>query len=175
MKKVAITGGIGTGKTYISNYFVQMGIPVFYADEEAKKCYENPEIIKNIHSFFGDKVFTNGRIDFKKLSEYVFRDPQKREIVNQLIHPKVMEMFDAWAAEQQAPSVMMESAILFENELDKFFDLVIVVDAPMEVRIERIKKRNPNLSEEEIVSRIQAQMPQEEKCRRANLVIDNRG
>ena len=175
MKKVAITGGIGTGKTYISHFFVEMGIPVFYADEEAKKCYEDPEIIEAIHTRMGDKVFTDKTIDFKKLAEYVFQDPKQREFVNQLIHPKVMERFDTWAAEQQAPSVMMESAILFEHGLDKFFDLVIVVDAPMEVRIERIKKRNPNLSEEEIVSRIQAQMPQEEKCRRANLVIDNRG
>ena len=175
MKKLAITGGIGTGKTYISQFFVQMGIPVFYADEEAKKCYGDPEVIEAIHSCFGDKVFTDQKIDFKKLAEYVFQDPQRREFVNQLIHPKVMERFGTWAAEQQAPSVMMESAILFENGLDKFFDLVIVVDAPMNVRIERVKKRNPNLSEEEIVSRIQAQMPQEEKCRRANIVIDNRG
>ena len=70
---------------------------------------------------------------------------------------------------------MMESAILFENDLDKFFDLVLVVDAPLEVRIERIKKRNPNLTEQEIMTRIKAQMPQEEKCRRADMVIDNRG
>ena len=175
MKRVAITGGIGTGKTYISHFFVQMGIPVFYADEDAKKCYEDAEIIESIHSYFGDKVFTDKKIDFNKLAEYVFQDPKKKEFINQLIHPKVMERFDAWAKTQQSPSVMMETAILFENGLEKFFDLVIVVDAPMEVRIERIKKRNPNLSEEEILTRINAQMPQEEKCKRANLVIDNRG
>lgn len=175
MRKVAITGGIGTGKTFISQIFVKMGIPVFYADEEAKKCYESPDIIEAIHSLFGDQVFTNNRLDFKKMAEYVFQDSGKRELINQLIHPKVMERFEAWAAEQQAPSVMMETAILFENGLDKFFDLVIVVDAPMDVRIERIKKRNPNLTEAEIMNRIQAQMPQEEKCRRADMVIDNRG
>ncbi len=175
MKKVAITGGIGTGKTYISQFFVQMGIPVFYADEEAKNCYEDPKIITAIQALFGDKVFTDKKIDFKKLAECVFQNPQQLELVNQLIHPVVMERFEAWAAEQQAPSVMMESAILFEHGLDKFFDLVIVVDAPMDVRVERIKKRNPNLTEEEIRNRIQAQMPQEEKCRRADLVIDNSG
>lgn len=174
MKKVAITGGIGTGKTYISQFFVQMGIPVFYADEEAKNCYEDPKIIAAIQALFGDKVFTDKKIDFKKLAESVFQNPQQLELVNQLIHPVVMERFEAWTAEQQAPSVMMESAILFEHGLDKFFDLVIVVDAPMDVRVERIKRRNPNLTEEEILNRIQAQMPQEEKCRRADLVIDNR-
>lgn len=152
-----------------------MGIPVFYADEEAKKCYEEKDVIDTVHSYFGNQVFTKGKIDFKKMAQFVFQDPQKRELINNLIHPKVMEKFDAWAMEQDAPTVMMESAILFENDLDKFFDMVIVVDAPIEVRIERIKKRNPNLTEQEIIARIKAQMPQEEKCKRADMVIDNRG
>lgn len=173
MKKIALTGGIGTGKTHISQYFIQMGIPVFYADEEAKKCYNDPEIIETIHSYFGNKVFTKRKIDFKKMATYVFQHPKKRELVNHLIHPKVMERFDAWAEQQTSPSVMMESAILFENDLAKFFDMVIVVDAPMEVRLERIKKRNPNLTEKEIIDRINAQMPQEEKCKRADMVIKN--
>lgn len=173
MKKIALTGGIGTGKTHISKYFMQMGIPVFYADEEAKKCYNDPEIIETIHSYFGNKVFTKRKIDFKKMAAYVFQNPKKRELVNRLIHPKVMEKFDAWAELQTTPSVMMESAILYENDLAKFFDMVIVVDAPLEVRLERIKQRNPNLTEEEIMERIQAQMPQEEKCRLADMVIKN--
>jgi dephospho-CoA kinase len=175
MKKIAITGGIGTGKTYISRLFIQMGIPVFYADEEAKKCYEEPEIIEAFHSYFGDKVFTDKKIDFKKMAKYVFQEPKERERINKLIHPRVMKNFDAWAEKQTSASVMFESAIIYENELDKFFDMVIVVDAPLEVRIERIKNRNPNLSEEEIKARINAQMLQEEKCRRADMVIDNRG
>ena len=175
MKKRAITGGIGTGKTYISQFFIQMGIPVFYADVEAKKCYEDKEIVDTIRSYFGKEVFTEGRLDFKKMAQYVFQDPKKREIINNLIHPKVMGMFDEWAEEQHTASVMLESAIVYENELEKFFDMVIVVDAPLEVRIERIKKRNPNLTEQEIITRIKAQMPQEEKCKRADMVIDNRG
>lgn len=173
MKKVAITGGIGTGKTYISQFFVKLGIPVFYADEEAKKCYEDRAIIETIHSYFGNEVFTDGKLDFKKMAQYVFQDPKKRELINSLIHPKVMERFDDWAEEQKKEAVMLESAILYENELDKFFDMVIVVDAPMEVRVERIKKRNPNLTEKEIMDRINAQMPQEEKCKRADMVIRN--
>lgn len=175
MKKIAITGGIGTGKTYISKKFLQMGIPVFYADEEAKKCYEDREIVDTIRSYFGTEVFTEGRLDFKKMARCVFQDPQKREVINKMIHPRVMGMFDEWAEEQHAPSVMLESAIVYENELEKFFDMVIVVDAPLEVRLERIKKRNPNLTHKEIMDRINAQMPQEEKCRRADMVIVNRG
>ncbi|MBP5650930.1 MAG: dephospho-CoA kinase [Bacteroidales bacterium] len=175
MKKIAITGGIGTGKTYISKKFLQMGIPVFYADEEAKKCYEDREIVDTIRSYFGTEVFTEGRLDFKKMARCVFQDPQKREVINKMIHPRVMGMFDEWAEEQHAPSVMLESAIVYENELEKFFDMVIVVDAPLEVRLDRIKKRNPNLTHKEIMDRINAQMPQEEKCRRADMVIVNRG
>ncbi|MBO4654121.1 MAG: dephospho-CoA kinase [Bacteroidales bacterium] len=175
VQKIAITGGIGTGKTYISRLFVKMGIPVFYADEEAKKCYGEQCVVEAIHEHFGDKVFTEGKVDFQKMAQFVFKDYRNLVIINRLIHPRVMERFDAWAKEQQAPSVMMESAILFENGLDKFFDLVIVVDAPLDVRIERIKKRNPALTEQEIRDRIEAQMPQEEKCKRADMVIDNRG
>lgn len=174
MKKIALTGGIGTGKTYISNYFIQMGIPVFNADEEARKCYALPEVIETIHSYFGDTVFRNNKIDFRKMAKFVFLDAAKREIINRLIHPKVMEAFDTWAEQQNTPSVMLESAILYENELDKFFDMVIVVDAPLEVRIERIKNRNPKLSMKDIMTRINAQMPQEEKCRRADMVICNK-
>ncbi len=174
MRKIAITGGIGTGKTYISKFFVQMGIPVFYADEEAKKCYVLPEVIETIHSYFGDAVFRNNKIDFKKMAKFVFQDAEKREIINRLIHPKVLEAFDTWAEQQTTPAVMLESAILYENELDKFFDMVIVVDAPLDVRIERIKNRNPRLTMREIMSRINAQMPQEEKCRRADMVICNK-
>lgn len=173
MKKIAITGGIGTGKTYISKKFVQMGIPVFYADVEAKKCYEDKEIVDTIRSYFGTEVFTEGRLDFKKMAHCVFQDPEKREVINKMIHPRVMGMFDEWAEEQHVPFVMLESAIVYENEMEKFFDMVIVVDAPLEVRIDRIKKRNPNLTEKEIIDRINAQMPQEEKCRRADMVIRN--
>jgi len=97
MKKIAITGGIGTGKTYISKKFLQMGIPVFYADEEAKKCYEDREIVDTIRSYFGTEVFTEGRLDFKKMARCVFQDPQKREVINKMIHPRVMGMFDEWA------------------------------------------------------------------------------
>lgn len=173
MKKIALTGGIGTGKTYISKKFVQMGIPVFYADEEAKKCYEDREIVDTIRSYFGTEVFTDGRLDFKKMARCVFQDPIKREVINKMIHPRVMGMFDEWAEEQHMPFVMLESAIVYENDMEKFFDMVIVVDAPLDVRLERIKKRNPNLTEKEITDRINAQMPQEEKCKRADLVIRN--
>lgn len=173
MKKIALTGGIGTGKTYISNYFVQMGIPVFDADAEAKKQYDNPEVIETISSYLGSDILTKGKLDLAKMSQKVFENAENQELINRLVHPRVMEAFDTWAEQQNLHTVMLESAIIFENELEKFFDVVIVVDAPLEIRVERIKKRNPNLTEEQIWKRINAQMPQEEKVKRADFVITN--
>ncbi|HNX22300.1 MAG TPA: dephospho-CoA kinase [Bacteroidales bacterium] len=173
MLKIALTGGIGTGKTYLSKHFVEMGIPVFYADEEAKKLYNLPEVIQFFHSNFGEAVFTNQNLDFQKLASVVFSHQEFRLLVNKFIHPLVFEKFEEWAKMQNAPSVMMESAIIFEAHLEHHFDKIIVVDAPLEVRIERIKKRSPHLSDEEIRNRINAQISQEIKCKKADLVILN--
>jgi dephospho-CoA kinase len=173
MLKMVLTGGIGTGKTYLSKHFLDMGIPVFYADEEAKKLYSDPEVIHFFQTRFGDDVFTNQQLDFKKLAQIVFSDPLSREEVSHFIHPLVFNKFEIWAQEQGTPTVMMESAIIFEAGLDHLFDKIIVVDAPLEVRISRIQKRSPQLSEKEILERINAQMPQEEKCKRADFVILN--
>lgn len=173
MKKIALTGGIGTGKTYISNYFLQMGIPVFDADAEAKRQYQNQEVVDALRSHLGADFVVGGKLNLEKLSKEVFAQAESRELVNSLIHPRVMQAFDTWAEHQNTSAVILESAIIFENGLEKFFDMVVVVDAPIATRVERIKKRNPNLTEEQIMMRINAQMPQEEKVKRADLVITN--
>lgn len=173
MLKIALTGGIGTGKTYLSKHFIEMGIPVFYADAEAKKLYVEPNVIQFFKDRFGESVFTNQQLDFQKLSHIVFVHEESRLEVNHFIHPLVFQKFEAWAQMQGTPSVMMESAIVFEAGLEKLFDKIIVVDAPIEVRVSRIQKRSPHLSEEEIRNRIDAQMSQEEKCKRADIVISN--
>lgn len=173
MLKIVLTGGIGTGKTYLSKHFIDMGIPVFYADEEAKKLYNDPEVIQFFYHRFGESIFSNQKLDFLKLANLVFSDPALRLEVNQYIHPLVFQKFEKWTLEQGTPSVMMESAIIFEAGLDHLFDKIIVVDAPLEVRISRIQKRSPHLSHEEIMERIAAQISQEEKCKRADIVILN--
>ena len=173
MLKIALTGGIGTGKTYLSKHFVEMGIPVFYADEEAKNLYSLPEVIQFFHTNFGEAVFTNQSLDFQKLAVVVFTNEESRLLVNKYIHPLVFTKFEEWAALQNTSSVMMESAIIYEAHLDHLFDKIIVVDSPLDVRIERIKKRSPHLSDEEIMNRINAQISQEIKCKKADLVILN--
>lgn len=173
MKKYALTGGIGTGKTFISKDFIKQGIPVFYADEEAKKLYARDDVIAQIRQLFGEDVFTDNKLDFKKLSAIIFADPASQKKLESLIHPMVMEEFERWALEQGSDEVMMESAIIFESHLEKYFDKVFVVNASVPMRVARIRRRNPELSEEEILARIAAQMPQEEKCRLADEVIEH--
>lgn len=172
MYKIALTGGIGTGKTYLSKQFVQMGIPVFYADDEAKKIYQDPKVKQSLCQVFGTEIlFSDGSVNLPKLSTIVFSDEQQLQRLNALVHPWVMEQFEKWAEQQNAPTVMMESAIIFECNLNHLFDKIIVVDAPLELRIQRISKRNPELTRDDILQRMSRQMPQETKCQQADLVI----
>ena len=173
MRKYALTGGIGTGKTFISKDFIRQGIPVFYADEEAKKLYDREEVVAKIREFFGDTVFTNNKLDFCKMGEIIFANPDAQKRLEALIHPLVMAEFEKWAADQHADTVMMESAIIFESRLEKYFDKVFVVNASVPVRVARIRRRNPELSEEQILARIAAQMSQEEKCELADEIIEH--
>ena len=173
MRKYALTGGIGTGKTFISKDFIRKGIPVFYADEEAKKLYAREEVVTQIRELFGMSVFTDNRLDFSKMGEIVFANQDAQKRLEALIHPLVMAEFEKWAAEQNTDTVMMESAIIFEAHLEKYFDKVFVVNASVPVRVARIHRRNPELSEEQILARIAAQMSQEEKCRLADEIIEH--
>lgn len=172
MYKIALTGGIGTGKTYLSKHFIQMGIPVFYADDEAKKLYEDVLFQEKLQRLFDDPALvTDQKVNLAVLSQLVFGNEDNLQKLNRLVHPAVMERFVCWAEEQQVPAVMMESAIVFEGGLEHFFDKIIVVHAPLELRIQRVQERNPELTREAILQRMSHQMPQEEKCRRADLVI----
>lgn len=171
MYKIALTGGIGTGKTYLSKHFVQMGVPVFYADDEAKKLYRDPLFVQQLRHLFGEGIFTDNQLDFKKMAALVFNHPDRLEQLNKLVHPAVMRMFDEWAERQSSKAVIMESAIIFEGGLTPYFDKIIVADAPLELRIRRILARNPELTRDEVLLRMSRQLPQDEKCRRADLVV----
>jgi len=191
MKKVAITGGIGVGKTYISKQFIEMGIPVFYADDECKKLYDESTVKQWVIKNFGEQTYQNGQVSFPNLATIIFNDDVKKKALEKFLHPIVMQKFENWCQTyrefrtgdrggskygkwmDKVPYVLFESAILFEAGHDKLFDKVIVVDAPLEVRIERIKKRNPNLSEEKIQKRIDSQILQELKVKRADIIIAN--
>lgn len=172
MVKIGLTGGIGTGKTYLSTHFQDMGIPVYYADDEAKKLYRQPFFLSEMRKVFPDKRLwlADGTLNMSELSQS-FENEDFLKRLSHFVHPFVMRDFERWAAEQNTYAVMMESAILFEYGLDSHFDKIIVADASEALRIKRIQVRNPQLTEADIRKRMSRQLPQEEKCARADLVV----
>ena len=172
MLKIALTGGIGTGKTYLSTHFRDMGIPVYYADDEAKKLYRQPAFLAEMRKQFPQQNLwlPDGTLNMSQLAQS-FEDEDFLKQLSHFVHPYVMRDFERWAEEQQTYAVIMESAIVFEYDLVSYFDKIIVADAPEALRIKRIKMRNPNLTEEDIRQRMARQLPQDEKCCRADLVV----
>lgn len=171
--KIGLTGGIGSGKTFVSAIFNKLKIPVFNADIEAKKCMNKDKSLQQgIQNLFGDQVYKEGSLQNKVLSNIVFNNSQKLEELNKLVHPLVKSSFDNWCTQQTSRVVIKEAAILFESDSHFGLDKVICVSAPKETRIERVIKRD-NISREQVVARIDMQMPQNEKEKLSDFIIVN--
>ena len=172
-KRIGLTGGIGSGKTFVSDVFKKLEIPVFNADDAAKRCMvENERLQQEIQNVFGDQVYNNGALKNKVLAEIVFNDEKKLEKLNKLVHPVVKKSFEDWCAEQKSKIVIKEAAILFESNTHTGLDKVICVSASEKIRIERVVKRD-NISREQVVSRMENQMSQHKKEELSNFVIIN--
>ncbi|MFP4019667.1 MAG: dephospho-CoA kinase [Bacteroidales bacterium] len=175
IRKVGLTGGIGSGKTLIASIFEKLNIPVFYADEEAKLLITNDlGIQKEIKAEFGEDIYQQGKLDKEKFASIIFHEQEKLQKVHQIVHPRVREVFATWADKQNAPYVIMEAAILFESEGYKFMDDNVLVYAPEELRIERVINRD-NATAEDVKARIRHQQPDEEKINKADWVLYNDG
>ena len=173
MKKIGLTGGIGVGKTFVSEIFQKMGYSVFLADLHAKKCiHESDDLRKEIKKKFGNEIYQKGVLQKNRLADIVFNDTKKLQELNNLVHPFVQKYFEAWCKNQQSKFVIKEAAILFESEANKGLDGVICVSAPFQKRIERVMKRD-NCTKEDVIKRIENQMPQEKKERLSDFVILN--
>lgn len=175
MIKIGITGGIGSGKSLVCEIFELLGVPVYYADAEAKKMLNNdPAIKKNVLAFFGNEVLNgDGSMDRKKISSIVFKDPKKLEQLNSIIHPAVALHFSNWL--KQYPShkyIVKEAAILFESDAYKQVDKAIAVVSPVELRIKRVMQRDA-ISREQVEQRMKYQMSDEEKIKRSSYIIHN--
>lgn len=172
-KIIGLTGGIGSGKSTIAAYFASKGVPVYIADDEAKKILYTPEASEEVKKAFGEIVFTEGQPDRKKLSELVFNNPEKLKQLNAIIHPKVSSHFDEWVKQHStSPFVIKEAAILFESGSYKNCDAVILVTAPKEVRIERVMKRD-NEARENVLARMKNQWEDEKKAALSHYIINN--
>lgn len=168
--KIGLTAGIGCGKSLIARVFENLGISVFYSDKEAKRLYENPSFLQEIVKRFGESVIENGEFQTRKLADIVFNDRNKLQELNELIHPKVFEIFDQWSEKQKSPYVIMESAILFENGLQTHFDKIISISTPEDIVIRRVMARD-GCSKEQVCARMTNQMSQNEKNALADYLI----
>ncbi|TAH20814.1 MAG: dephospho-CoA kinase [Cytophagales bacterium] len=177
--KIGITGGIGVGKSVITLIFKQLGIPIYDADSRAKWLItHHAQLVEAIILNFGKEAYlANGELNRRYLAEKVFVSSDKTQLMNSLVHPKVGEDSQDWFAKNEGkfPYVLKEAALLYESGGYKELDKIIVVTAPLAIRIERIKARDTQRSEAEILGIISKQMPEDEKIRRADFLIHNDG
>jgi dephospho-CoA kinase len=175
MLKIGITGNIGGGKTTISKIFEVLEIPVFYADDAAKKVMvEDIIVVDAIKSTFGNEAyFEDGSLNRKHIASIVFNDEAELIKLNSIVHPAVFSAFDKWVKQMKnAPYVMKEAALLFESSSYKMCDYAIMVSAPLELRINRVLKRD-GLTRAEIESRNAKQFSEEKKTQLADFVVRN--
>ncbi|MCH4830538.1 dephospho-CoA kinase [Flavobacterium columnare] len=172
-KVIGLTGGIGSGKTTIARLFQDKGIPIYIADEEARKIMELPQIIQQVTELFGSSVLLEGKINRKQLAQIVFNNPSKLKTLNNLIHPLVAKHFDQWLQLHHFHSfVVKESAILIESGNYKKCDKIILVTASEETRIKRVMQRD-NLTKKAVLDRMQNQLSDEKKRLKSDFVIIN--
>lgn len=170
---IGITGGIGSGKSYVS-FILQkdFGIPVYDCDKEAKRLTStNEEIRQKLVELVGPELFIDDKLNKTLLADYIFSDPEHASKVNAIIHPIVLNDFKLWAEKQESKIVALESAILFESGFNVMVDKVLFVDAPEEVRLRRAMLRD-SAKEEQIKARMKMQQPEIHRDQ-ANYIINN--
>lgn len=174
--QIGITGGIGTGKSTVCKLFASLGIPIYDADSQARLLMDtNAQLKQQIVTTFGAESYENGQLNRRYLAQTVFGNSEKVTQLNALVHPCVAAHYATWVASQQTAYIVKEAALLFESSSWKHLDKIIVVTAPLDVRLERIKKRDPQRTETEIQQIMAKQMPEEEKISRADYLINNDG
>ncbi|WP_426485599.1 dephospho-CoA kinase [Flavobacterium sp. 2] len=172
-KVIGLTGGIGSGKTTVANYFKEMGVPVYIADDGARTVMQSDAVIKEIKETFGEALFENDILNRAKLADIVFNNADKLAQLNAIVHPAVKKDFELWLLNHRDKEyVIYEAAILFESGRYKDCDSIITVTAPEEIRIERVLKRD-NTTREQVLSRMQMQWKDEDRISKSNFVINN--
>lgn len=174
--QIGITGGIGSGKSLVCKIFQTLGIPIYDADSRAKNIMTTDGILlSQIRKEFGDLSYhPDGTLNRTYLSASVFADPQKLDQLNRLVHPRVGLDYAQWVSRyQDVPYVLKEAALLYESGSDQALDYIIVVDAPVALRVKRVLQRDPQRSEKQVYDIIDKQWPDEEKKKRAHFIIHN--
>ncbi len=173
MKVVGLTGGIGSGKTAVAKMFIALGVPVYIADDEARRLTNSSLIIKRkLTDLLGIKVYKNGVLNRKYVADIIFKDKDLLNKVNKIIHPIVSLHFKRWMKNQEGIYCIKEAAILFENDGYKKCDLTILVIAPVKERIRRVLNRDGS-TKKAIETRIKNQWNDDKKCKLADIIIEN--
>lgn len=175
MLKVGITGGIGSGKSTVCTIFEVLGIPVYDADQRAKELINNDKVIrKKIIQLLGEAAYNDQGYNREYVAANVFNNPEKLQMLNAIVHPAVGLDAAKWFAKQHAPYALQEAALLVENGSYKLLDYLISVTAPEEIRVQRVMSRD-GVSREQVQQRMKNQLPQAEKDKVADFIIDNSG
>lgn len=173
MKVVGLTGGIGSGKTTVAKMFIALGVPVYIADDEARRLTNSSLIIKRkLTDLLGIKVYKNEVLNRKYVADIIFKDKDLLNKVNKIIHPIVSLHFKRWMKYQEGIYCIKEAAILFENDGYKKCDLTILVIAPVKERIRRVLNRDGS-TKKAIETRIKNQWNDDKKCKLADIIIEN--
>ena len=173
MIKIGITGGMGSGKSTVAKVFEVLGIPVYYADDAAKKLMNEDAALKEkLIAVFGKEIYQDGILNRTHLSGLVFNNPDKLAQLNSIVHPATIADAESWMQQQHSPYAIKEAAILFESGANKYVDKVIGVYAPIQLRISRVMQRD-NITEEAVTARMNRQMEEEKKMNLCDYVITN--
>ncbi len=174
--KVGVTGGIGSGKSYVCALLSEKGYPVYQCDEQAKRLMvEDSVLVGGLKDLIGENAYLeDGSLNKKAVAAFLFSEADNARRVNELVHPRVKDDFLHWVTQQTAAVVFMESAILFESGFDALVDTTMMVYAPLDVRIRRVMQRD-SISEESAMKRVEAQMDDQEKLLKSDLLVINDG
>ena len=174
MKIIGITGGIGTGKTRVLNFFKSKNIPCYESDRRAKDLLNSEiELIKTIKSIFGEDIYNESGIDRKALASIVFNDEESLQTLNDTVHPFVKSDFNKFIKKQESKIIFYESAIIFEHAMQEYFDKIILLISPFEDRIKRLIKRD-GFSLDQIKKRISNQFDDKDKIPLSDYIINNK-
>lgn len=171
--KIGLTGGIGSGKSTAAQIFEVLGIPVYYADTEAKRLMnEDAQVKKEIIKIFGEKAYSNSTLDRKYISSIAFSDPAKLQSLNTIVHPAIKKDAENWMQKQTTPYAIHEAALIFEAKVNERLDYVIGVSSPEELRIKRAMQRD-NVSRDEVLKRISRQLAEKIKMSKCDFILFN--
>ena len=173
MKKIGLTGGIGSGKSIVASIFASLHIPIYNSDFEAKRLMNShSQIREKIIDLLGEQAYSGNQLQKDVVANAIFTDSNVRSKVNEIVHPIVREDFQLWASKQKSPYVIMESALLFDSDLYTLFDKTIFVNCPLEKRIEQVMKRD-SCSRESVIQRIEMQPDVEFCLQKTHYVVEN--